>query len=134
MEVAVEQAKDRRSSEASEGTSPTRIQRGWNNVKTNFKSKSSLPELRRWWSSSRVSAPNEGSSPPEERWPQDEKESQFCESLLGLMQRTGRFDYIQFPEEKKTSAEGVGRNSSEAELAGQSSPRQRTQRFSWVSR
>ena len=28
------------------------------------------------------------------RWPQDAEDSLFCDSLLGLMRQTGRFDYL----------------------------------------
>lgn len=37
--------------------------------------------------------------PQEARWPDDAEESLFCESLLGLMQRCGRFDYLSGPVE-----------------------------------
>ena len=68
-------------------------------MRSNFKARSSLPNLRNWLSSSR-SAREE-----EQRRQADKKESVFCESLLGLMERTGRYGYLDYSkdDEKKTS-------------------------------
>ena len=52
-----------------------------------------MPDLKRWLSSPRASETN---SQGEERHPEDKENSRFCESLLGLMQRTGRFDYLDY--------------------------------------
>ena len=52
-----------------------------------------MPDLKRWLSSPRTS---ESDSQREERRPEDEEQSLFCESLFALMQRTGRFDYLDY--------------------------------------
>lgn len=55
-----------------------------------------MPDLKRWLSSPRAS---ESNSQGEERHPEDEEGSLFCESLLGLMQQTGRFDYLDYSKD-----------------------------------
>lgn len=55
-----------------------------------------MPDLKRWLSSPRTS---ESDSQREERHPEDEEQSQFCESLFALMQRTGRFDYLEYSKD-----------------------------------
>ena len=55
-----------------------------------------MPDLKRWLSSPRTS---ESDSQREERHPEDEEQSLFCESLFALMQRTGRFDYLDYSKD-----------------------------------
>ena len=117
--------------EASESTSTnlpsSKVQTAWNTVKTNFKDRSSAPDLRRWMSFTRASEPE----PPEdltatpERQSQDESESLFCDSLLGLMERSHRFDYLDFTRDRVKR-----RNSERSENNPGQSPR--AKRFSWT--
>lgn len=122
----------RRSSEGTEATLPSsvdsKVQAAWSTVKHNFKARSSMPDLRRWWPSNR--AP-ESNTQGEQRRPEDEEDSLFCDSLLGLMQQTGRFDYIDFSKEIITKEKGkVKKQSQEEDLAGKNN---RANRFSWSS-
>ena len=55
-----------------------------------------MPDLKRWLSSPRTS---ESDGQREGRRPEDEEQSLFCESLFGLMQRTGRFDYLEYSKD-----------------------------------
>ena len=55
-----------------------------------------MPDLKRWLSSPRTS---ESGSQREERRLEDEEQSLFCESLFALMQRTGRFDYLDYSKD-----------------------------------
>lgn len=61
-----------------------------------------MPELKRWLPYPRAS---ESVSQREEGRPEEEEPSLFCESLLGLMQRTGRFDYLDYSKDKDTESE-----------------------------
>ena len=117
--------------EASESISTTspnsKVQTAWNTVKTNFRDRSSAPDLRRWWSFTRTSEPE----PPEdltetpECQSRDESDSLFCDSLLGLMEKTRRFDYLDFTRERVRR-----RNSERSEINPGQSPR--AKRFSWT--
>ena len=62
-----------------------------------------MPDLKRWLSSPRTS---ESDSQREERHPEDEEQSVFCESLFALMQRTGRFDYLDYSKDTSRRKEG----------------------------
>lgn len=87
-----------------------------------------MPNLRRWLSSSRTteSCSSEASSLPHARRRlEDEKESVFCESILGLMRQTGRFDYIDYTPEQQNTADA---GSEEEEIPRKDS---RAKRFSW---
>ena len=115
-------------SEITSSASPnTKVQTAWNTVKTNFKGRSSAPDLRRWMSFTRTSEPE----PPEdvtatlECQSQDERDSLFCDSLLGLMERTHRFEYLDFTRDpvKRRDFERSENN------PGQSP---RAKRFSWT--
>ena len=53
-----------------------------------------MPVLRRWLPHRRASE----SDGPNQR--KDEEQSLFCESLLTLMQRSGRFDYLDYSKDK----------------------------------
>ena len=92
------------------------VQTAWKSVRSNFKVKKSTPDLKRWWSYPRAS---ESNSQREERHPEDAERSLFCESLLGLMQRTGRFDYLDYDKDTTESEK-------EREKQGRS-----LKRFSW---
>ncbi len=115
-------------SEITFSTSPnSKVQTAWNTVKTNFKDRSSAPDLRRWMSFTRTSEPG----PPEDLKatvgprPEDERNSLFCDSLLGLMERTRRFDYLDFTREPVKR-----RNSERSENNPDQTPR--AKRFSWT--
>ena len=122
--------------EASESTSTcspnSKVQTAWNTVKTDFKDRSSAPDLRRWMSFTRTSEPE----PPEdltatpERQSQDESDSLFCDSLLGLMERTHRFDYLDFTTDRVKRKNSERRNSERSENNPGQSPR--AKRFSWT--
>jgi hypothetical protein len=125
----------RRSSEVNESTSPpspsSKAQAAWNTVKSNlnFKARSSMPNMRRWLSLSRATesgSSDAGSLPDAQRQSEDRKESFFCESMLGLMQQTGRFDYIDFnPERQQNNIDAAGE---EGETTNKDP---RAKRFSW---
>lgn len=84
-----------------------------------------MPDLRRWLSYSRAS---ESNSQGEERYPEDEEQSLFCESLLGLMQRTGRFDYLDYSKDtSEQEEEGI----EVAEKETEKHLRRSLKRFSW---
>lgn len=125
----------RRSSEVNELNSPnSKAQAAWNTVKSNFdfKARSSMPNLRRWLSSSRTteSGSSEASSLPEaQRRLEDKKESLFCESILGLMRQTGRYDYVDYTPEQQQSTADAG--SEVGEAIGHSGKAGRAKRFSW---
>ncbi len=108
------------SSEVTDATSPSSpVQAAWRTVKTSFKGKSSMPEMRRWFSSSRASESNEPIQREATR-SGDEEDGLFCESLLGLMQRNERFDYLGLlKDEKKKESENTG-------------GKDRSKRFSWT--
>ena len=77
-----------------------------------------MPDLKRWLSYPRGS---ESNSQREERHPEDAEQSLFCESLLGLIQRTGRFDYLDYNKDTTEPEKEKGR-----EKQGRS-----LKRFSW---
>jgi len=78
-----------------------------------------MPEMRRWFSSSRASESNEPIQREATR-SGDEEDGLFCESLLGLMQRNERFDYLGLlKDEKKKESENTG-------------GKDRSKRFSWT--
>lgn len=85
-----------------------------------------MPDLKRWLSSPRAS---ESNSQGEERHPKDEEESLFCESLLGLMQRTGRFDYLDYSKESPVPKEEERLEVAEKEK--DRDLRRSLKRFSW---
>lgn len=95
-------------------------------MRSSFKAKTSMPELKRWFLYPRAS---ESISQGEERRPEDEEASLFCESLLGLMQRTGRFDYLDYSKE---NAEQKKESRKSAQKENQKeTPGRRLKRFSW---
>lgn len=69
----------------------TKSQSVWNSVKAQMKTISPLPEF--WHRRSTESTRPQVEAEP--RWPQDEEEGLFCESLLGLMQRFKRYDFLK---------------------------------------
>ena len=54
----------------------------------------------------------------------DEQEGRFCESLLGLMQRTGRFEYLDFPKKRE-------REQIPSSMDGKRAKESDVKRFSW---
>lgn len=110
-------------------TSPNaKVQTAWQSVKTNFKAKTSMPDLKRWLSSPRASESNsQGYCHPE-----DEEQSLFCESLLGLMQRTGRFDYLEYSKDNsEQEEEEIGAAKKEKVQGKDKDLRRSLKRFSW---
>ncbi len=117
-------------SSASDGAgSPTpispssKVQTAWKAVRSNFKAKTSMPDLKRWLSYPRASEPD---SRVEDRHSEDEEQSLFCESLLALMQRTGRFDYLDYSKDStEQKEEGLEATQKEKYV------RRSLKRFSW---
>ena len=94
-----------------------------------------MPDLKRWLSSPRTS---ESDSQREERRPEDEEQSLFCESLFALMQRTGRFDYLDYSKdtsgekkERVEAADAVKVREKEKEKEKQRDLPRSLNRFSW---
>ena len=88
----------RRSSDVTQlQPSESRAQTAWADVKRKFRPRSSMPNLHRRLSSSRASEMEE---PAQQRQLADEEEGRFCDSLLNLMQRTGRFDYLDYTKSR----------------------------------
>lgn len=80
----------------------SKSQSAWSSVKIQLMKKTSMPELWRKWSPrwpSEAPDPQAALGPEEVRWPNDAEESLFCESLLGVMQRCGRFDYLSVDDD-----------------------------------
>ena len=92
-----------------------------------------MPDLKRWLSYPRAS---ESNSQEEERRSEDGEQSLFCESLLGLMQRTGRFDYLDYSrdiskqEEEEIEEKGKEKEK-EKEKENEKDLRRSLKRFSW---
>lgn len=105
----LEESQDSGSPEAIEPPNPrSPVKVVWKTVKTTLKGKSSMPsEMRRWLSSSRTSEFNEVAQAvwKEAPRPEDEENSLFCESIIDLMQRSERFDYLGFVKEEKKDPE-----------------------------
>lgn len=94
----------------------TKSQSAWSSVKVKLMKQTSTPELWRKWSPRRLSeatAPEAAVRAREARWPNDAEQSLFCESLLGVMKRCGRFDYISggddVQEKEKGKEKGKGK-------------------------
>ena len=119
-----------RSSEVTKSTVPISLskkaQAAWNTVKTRLRGKSA-PDPPRWWSHSRASEPDEPTVKGVQQ-PEDKENSHFCESLLGLMERSSRFDYLELAKEEKT--EKQMKRSPQEETNAFQSPR--AKRFSWT--
>lgn len=110
-------------------TPASKFQTSWNSVRRSFKARTSLPDLKRWLSNPRAS---ESVSQGEERRAEDEEPSLFCESLLGLMQRTGRFDYLDYSKDNNTEQKKERRKSAQKENEKETLGRPLKQkRFSW---
>ena len=106
----------------------SKIQTAWKSVRSNFKARRSMPDLKRWLSYPRAS---ESSNQREQRRPEDEEQSLFCDSLLALMQRTGRFDYLDYRKSTTERAEQEDETIETAQKDGEKSPIKRLKRFSW---
>lgn len=88
-----------------------------------------MPDLKRWLSSSRASESNGQGG---ERHPEDEEQSLFCESLLGLMQRTGRFEYLDYGKDSsEPEEEEIETTHSQKEKGKKKDLRRPLKRFSW---
>ena len=72
----------------------SKIQAAWDTVKTNFSRRPSLTKAWRRWSRSSVT--DQSQSEDLARKSQDKEDGLFCDALLGLMQRTGRYDYFDY--------------------------------------
>ena len=84
-----------------------------------------MPDLKRWLSYPRAS---ELMSQGEERHSEDEEQGLFCESLLSLMRRTGRFDYLDYSRDTREQ-EGEGTEAAQKEK--ENHLRRSLKRFSW---
>ena len=84
-----------------------------------------MPDMKRWLSTPRASDSN--GQAEEQRHPGDEEQSLFCEALLGLMQRTGRFEYLDYDETRSKHDENMQAVDKEKE----NDPRRSLKRFSW---
>ena len=112
-----------------------KVQTAWKSVKSNFKARTSIsmPDLKRWLPYPRAS---ESDSTREDIRSEDKEPSLFCESLLTLMQQTGRFDYLDYSKdtsEKRTEdIEGTStQKEKEAKKERYSYRRRSLKRFSW---
>ena len=76
----------------------SRIQSAWDTVKSNLSRRPSFTKAWRRWSRSSIS---ETPTDNRRRKSQDDENGLFCDALLGLMHRTGRFDYLDYPKEIK---------------------------------
>jgi len=115
----------RKSSDSCRPTSSdSKAQSAWHTVKSNFKARSSMPNLHRWFSSSRAS---DTRTVEEYCRLTDEQEGVFCESLLGLMERTGRYDYVDFTKDNVNESQ---QDSPNEEGRGKKA-KDRAKRFSW---
>lgn len=87
----------------------SKSQSAWSSVKIRLMRQRSMPEGWRNWSTWWPSDPTPPAAvdAPHVRWPNDAEESLFCESLMGLMHRCGRFEYLSGDGdvEKKRSEE-----------------------------
>ena len=81
-----------------------------------------MPSLRRWLSTSRGV---DNRTLEEQRGLEDERQSAFCDSLLELMEHTGRFDYLDYSKDVRSKG-GEG-----AEATGTKSKEPRAKQFSW---
>ncbi|MCJ1465701.1 hypothetical protein MMC07_004320 [Pseudocyphellaria aurata] len=105
-------SKTRRASEAVPfARTRTRSQSAWNSVKIKVMQQSSMPDL---WQKLSTRLSSDGArqvGPQEGRWPNDAEESLFCDSLLGVMRRCGRFDYLSEDTEarRKEKEKGKGK-------------------------
>lgn len=79
----------------------TKSQTLWNSIKVQMKTMTPISEF---WH--RSSAGSSGATPPNvgPLWPQDEEESLFCESLLGLMQKFERYEYLKLDSSRPSIA------------------------------
>ena len=92
-----------------------------------------MPDLKRWLPSPR-SSESTSNSQGEERHPEDEEQSLFCKSLLTLMERTGRFEYLDYSKDHSEQDEEeveAAQKEKEKEKEKEKSLRQSLKRFSW---
>ncbi|KAL9104665.1 MAG: hypothetical protein Q9163_000408 [Psora crenata] len=71
----------------------------WDAVKTNLPRRPSLKRVWRRWSRSSVT---ESKEEEQTRKSHDDYHGLFCDALLDLMQRTGRFEYLDYSKDHST--------------------------------
>ncbi|KAL9126256.1 MAG: hypothetical protein Q9217_004669 [Psora testacea] len=82
----------------------SKIQSAWDTVKNNLSRRPSFTKAwRRWSRSSNDELPAEDHT----RKSQDEENSLFCDALLGLMRRTGRYDYTGYNVKKESESSDI---------------------------
>lgn len=91
-----------------EGSSPPKKQSTWSSIRAGVKRRNPIPK---WLSSSPASSDEE---PPESKWPQDEFESRFCNALVALMHRSGRYHNLAQDKRENKSPERKKRKSSKS--------------------
>ena len=100
----------------------TKSQSAWSSVKVKLMKQTSTPELWRKWSARRLSgapAPDAAArsrEAREARWPDDAEHSLFCESLLGVMRRCGRFNYLSGSDDQEKRKEKEMEKQKEVEM------------------
>jgi hypothetical protein len=79
----------------------TKSQTLWNSMKAHMKTMTPISEFwhRNSTGSSKATTPDFGPL-----WPQDEEEGLFCESLLGLMQKFERYEYLKLESSRLSFA------------------------------
>ena len=121
---------ERRPSEATtKESSDSKVQTAWKAVKHNIKARSSMPNMKRWLVSSQGYQDTQAGRSDRDCPRTDEQESRFCNALLGLMERTGRYDYIDFAAIRESH--GNERRSDKEENNRDFKEGPRAKRFSW---
>ncbi|KAI4150062.1 MAG: hypothetical protein L6R39_002359 [Caloplaca ligustica] len=80
----------------------------WSSIRAGVKRRN---PISKWLSSSPVSSDEE---PAESKWPNDEKESLFCNALVGLMHRSGRYHDLGLDKRENEGPERKKRKSSKS--------------------
>ncbi len=102
----------------------SKVLAAWASMKSTLRRRPSMPNP--WRKSEETSEDPPGSKAQKKtRQQADEEEGLFCDALLGLMQRTGRFDYLDFGEDKKERKDSKGGDGNRSNHAKQRN------RFSW---
>jgi len=89
----------------------SKVLAAWASMKSTLRRKPSMPNP---WKKSQetLEGPSSSEAQKNPRRQADEKDGLFCDALLGLMQRTGRFDYLDFKEDKKERNDSKGSDGS----------------------
>lgn len=96
MSSSSEEQERRPSDLSTKESSDSKTQTAWKTIKHNIKARSSMPNIKRWFTSSQGYQDTQAGKAGRDCPRTDEQEGIFCTSLLGLMERTGRYDYIDF--------------------------------------